>query len=300
MIKRKILLYSNLGAYPANNYRTGLLNTLKRDARFQVEHVKCHVESFRGVYNQFKPDIVLSVKGWIPKDINHGNCKFIQLFPDDPDKVDEACKHVPEFDYWFTNSFEAVTLYNNNGFRDVFVCGFATDEKFTENIEQKDEFKCDIMFAGGDGQKKYRYKYLNALKGLDVRVYGKWSKDVYGNQHRVLRGQEYFEAIKSAKIAIDFNVSGSGFFNVKTKSFEIPASKGAMMLCDQFEEMALYYDYTCEVAGFTTPEDLRIKCEYFLKHESERKKFVERAYERFMNEHTWKKRLDFIFKKCRI
>jgi hypothetical protein len=255
----------------------------------------------------FKPDVYIGIKANLGLNLisyfKRINCKTIQLNPDDPDIFERAKVWVDQYDYFFTNSETAQIMYAKEKMI-VDVCSFAVDEKLVEECQPRDEFKCDIMFVGGSNMKKYRYEYLNALKGLDVKVYGKFPQPVYGKQDRYLSTyQDYFSALKSAKIGIDFSVSGAGFLNVKTKSFEIPACQ-SLMVVNQFDEMTKYYDYNKEIIGFRTPQELRKVCEYYLQNDGsiigERLNIVNNAYKRFLKEHTWEKRIKEVFEKCGI
>jgi spore maturation protein CgeB len=297
-----ILLQCNIPS--TSDYRYGLLNTLKRMKGVNVKHIPLSekiIESWHG----FSPKLYIGIKrplSYIDVNYFHNiDCKTIQLNPDDPDIFDRAKEWVDQYDYFFTNSRKAQIKYAMEK-KIVDVCSFAVDEKLVEECKPRDEFKCDIMFAGGDNLKKYRHEYLNALKGLDVKVYGRFQKPVHGLQKRYLSTyQEYFSAIKSAKIAIDFSVSGAGFLNVKTKSFEIPACNTLMMV-NKFSEMESYYKYDEEIIGFNSPEELRKKCEHYLKKENEvdRLAIAENGYCKFIRDHTWEKRIKEVFKKCGV
>lgn len=294
----KILLQSNIPK--TSNYRKGLLSTLER--MFHVKQYNLNVD-IDSVLLDWKPDIYLSVKQLLKCNtvniLQQIGCKSIQLFPDDPDEIEKGLIMAKGYDYFFTNSMQTIKRYKENGI-DAKVCCFAIDEKMVENVKPQDKYKCDIIFAGGDNKKRYRYTYLNALKGLDVKVYGKFQKDVYGKQNEILYdSNEYFSALKSAKIAIDFSVSGSGFMNVKSKTFEIAAA-GSLIMANRFDEMENYFKYGVECVGFTTPENLRKLCEYYLENEFERLAIVQNGRYRFLKEHTWEKRIKSVFDLCGV
>jgi len=180
----------------------------------------------------------------------------------------------------------------------VDVCCFATDEKFIEKIKPDKQYEHDVIFAGKPIP--YRHPILNRLEGLDLGVYGKgWRPSVYGYTGRLLKDKEYFSALKSCKIGIDFSVSGSGYLNVKSKTFELAAA-GIMIMTNKFSEMQNYFRYGVEIVGFENPDDLREKCEYYLDHEAERIAIAENGHARFLQEHTWAKRIQQVFKECEV
>jgi hypothetical protein len=278
----KIILQSNIPKF--SNYRKGLLSTLQRFHIVKQYGLNVDIDD---IIQDFKPDIYLSVKQNLKsktiKLLKLIGCKSIQLFPDDPDEFEKGLVMARQYDYFFTNSMQTIRKYKENGI-DAKVCCFAIDEKMIEDIKPQDKYKCDIIFAGGDNKKRYRYTYLNALKGLDVKVYGKFQKDVYGKQDETIYDSaEYFSALKSAKIGIDFSESGAGFMNVKSKTFEL-ASAGCLVMSNYFEEME--------------------KCEYYLQDKGDiigtRLSIARAGHERFLKEHTWKKRLDFLFESIKI
>jgi spore maturation protein CgeB len=298
----RILLQCNIPG--TSDYRYGLLTTLQRE--HDVHH--CSLNDFNCDIDKFKPQLYISVKQYLTPEamlnFKKLGCKTIQLFPDDPDEFIKSQYLYSQYDYIFTNSMLAMKNHHAIGYPNFKTLSFAVDEKLLEGIKPQDKYRCDVMFIGGDNKKKYRYEYLNALKGLDVKVYGKFQKDVYGKQNQSLSDyKDFFSALMSAKIGIDFSVSGSGYMNVKTKSFEIPACQ-TLMLVNEFEEMKNYYEYDKEIIGFTTPEDLRKKCDYYLQDDDkiigERLSIAQAGHKRFLKEHTWKKRLDFLFRECNI
>ena len=292
----KIILQSNIPKF--SNYRKGLLSTLQREH----EVWQFNLNDFNYDVDNIKPDVYLSVKQNLTTDMINKfksiGCKTIQLFPDDPDEFEKGLVMARQYDYFFTNSMQTIGKYKNNGVG-AKVCCFAIDEKMVEGIEPQEKYECDIIFAGGDNKKRYRYTYLNALKGLNVKVFGKFQKDVYGKQNETIYdSKEYFSALKSAKIGIDFSESGAGFMNVKSKTFELAAA-GCMIVANKFNEMENYFEYGKEIMGFNSPKELRDLCEIFLSS-STRKQIANAGHERFLKEHTWKKRLDFLFKECKL
>lgn len=293
----RILLHCNM-RMDGSDFRWGLFTTLLR--KHHIWHYTLG-QDIIDPYNKMKPDLLISVKGCIPRNlkdrIKKDGCKTIQLFPDDLDLIERSLLLVPQFDYYFTNSGAALKVYHQNGFVNVKVCCFAVDQVLIKKAFKQSQYECDIIFAGDDNHKRYRYTYLNALKGLDLKVYGKWSKEVYGLTHKTLYGQDYFSALKSSKIGIDFSQSAAGFMNVKAKTFEL-TSAGCFVLANKFKEMENYFEYGKEIIGFESPEDLREKVEYYLKHEKERLKIAEAGHARFLKDHTWEKRIQFVFREC--
>jgi len=301
---KKILLICNL-TWNMSDFRYGLMLTLanmakKKNVRFRHNYL---ADNFEKNYLDFKPDIIISVKKFFSENeykLIDKNCIKIQWNVDDPDCFQKYKKYIPQFDYWLTNSFHARDMmYYPEGYRNVKVCGFACSDKLYDCFESNDKYKSDIIFAGNQHKKKYRIEYLNALSGLDLKVYGKWNKPVYGYTGINLIGTEYIKALKSAKIGLDFALSGSKYLNVKSKIFEL-ACAGCMIMVDDFPEMENYFEYEKEIVGFKSPEDLREKVEYYLKHDSEREKIARAGRERFLKCHTWEKRLNYIFNKCEV
>ncbi len=295
----RILVYTNLWM-KESDARYGFIQTLKR------KHDVLHCTLDKNIIEanaEFRPNIIISFKGEIPFEaveiIKDARCKTIQLFPDDPDLMLRGMQLYPGFDYFFTNSIQAQKEYHRLGFDRVKVCGFGVDPELVKASKFNKKYECDIMFAGGDNHKRYRYTYLNALRDLDLKVYGKWSKDVHGLQNEILYGKAYFSALKSCKIGIDLSQSAAGFMNIKWKTFELAAS-GALVMANKFDEMNNYFEYDKEIVGFSSAKELREKCEYYLEHEVEREKIARAGYKRFMKDHTWEKRIEYIFKECNI
>jgi len=296
---KKILLYCNFGKYPITDYRKGLYNTLDRNKKVELGHVPLGGNKFALKYNAFNPDIVISIKGWIPEKLKRKNCIFIHLQCDDPDEFFNHEPHMKEFDYWFTNSkWSELFQHHKNGYKKVKTCAFAQDQKFFEKVPFNKLFEHDVMFAGH--HIPYRHSFLNGLAGLDVGVYGSgWRESCVGFTGKKLIDMNYFMALKSSKMCIDFSLSGSNYLNVKEKTFEI-TGVGSLLLCNQFSEMRLYYKYDKECVGFVNEKDLREKVDYYLEHEDEREEIAKAGRKRFLKDHTWEKRLKYVFKECNI
>ena len=140
-----------------------------------------------------------------------------------------------------------------------------------------------IAFVGAPSRRRLRY--LAALRALPLELWGPgWSRQ--RDFAPLLRGEALWGEPLNALYndsAIVLNVSSweprrSG---MTQRIVEVPAS-GAFLLTDDAEEARRLYAAGDEIATFTSPEDLRAKCEHYLAHAEEREAIAARGYRRVL------------------
>ncbi|MBI4429532.1 MAG: glycosyltransferase family 1 protein, partial [Ignavibacteriales bacterium] len=82
---------------------------------------------------------------------------------------------------------------------------------------------------------------------------------------------------------------------IKGRNFEIPGA-GGFLLAGKAEYLENYYVPGKEIEVFENLGDLVEKINYFLAHEAEREEIRRLGHERTLQEHTFEKRLNDIFK----
>jgi spore maturation protein CgeB len=73
------------------------------------------------------------------------------------------------------------------------------------------------------------------------------------------------------------------------RHFDVPAC-GTCLLSESVLELPETFRIGEEMETFDTPEELRDKASYLLAHETQRKRMVQRARQRVLQEHTYTQR----------
>jgi len=82
---------------------------------------------------------------------------------------------------------------------------------------------------------------------------------------------------------------------IKGRNFEIPGSGGFLLTSDA-DNLTDYYQSGREIAIYKNINDMIDKIKYYLEHNEERKAIAWAGYERTLQEHTYEKRFNDIFK----
>lgn len=194
----------------------------------------------------------------------------------------------------------------------------------------------DVSFVGaryGDRPKFIRYLID---KGINVKVWGpgwsnlcapqnpwKWpqfyarraksrmkgyclspllSRDIVGG---LLSDEEMVQMYSLSKISLGFSKVGETHLNaspikqVRLRDFEA-AMSGAFYMAEYMEELEEFFDIGKEIICYFDEADLADKVKYFLKHESEREKIRQAGYQRAIQDHSWQKRFQDVFKQIGV
>lgn len=83
---------------------------------------------------------------------------------------------------------------------------------------------------------------------------------------------------------------------LKGRNYDVPGC-GSFLLTQNAEDFLERYEDGKEVVIFKNKKDLIEKIKYYLEHEEEREAIAKAGYERTINDHTYEKRFNDIFKK---
>ena len=164
----------------------------------------------------------------------------------------------------------------------------------------------DVAFTGTSDRHKYplRHAILNALDTFGRKnawnvFIGSWTKaaagPTNGSDWQRDRRIDYVQRIARSKMWI--STTGPDWI-VGTRYFEVLASGTTLLLCNRPPPGMWVADGLFEdgvhVQMFDSPDDMRQKINYFLSHESERRRIVEAARELSLRLHSWRSRAEFI------
>ena len=146
-----------------------------------------------------------------------------------------------------------------------------------------------------------RLKILRKLAGpgLTIRGDSGWERFCQDNSVEFKGIVSYFEQLPLAYSGaeIGFNCTSLQMpYGVNQRVFDIPAC-GGFLLTDYRPALEGIFDIKKDVAVYHSAEEAGELAEYYLKRPAERRKMSERARAKIIEAHTYKHRVDAIFKK---
>ena len=229
--------------------------------------------------------------------------KVVLWFPDPVGQIHRGMFMNADYDIlFFKDKFICDILREELNFNTVYLpecCNPLRHRPIELNSSDFEKYQCDITTAGNLPSNRIRLFDLLSTSGYDIKLWGNpapyWSKqDKIKSyiQNEFVSNEEKSKAFRAAKIVINnLRVSEVGGTNVRT--FEIAACHAFQLTSyrPNFEEL---YDSN-EVVTFTSYNDMVEKIDYYINRPEERHEIAKNAYVRTINEHTYEKRLDFIF-----
>lgn len=176
--------------------------------------------------------------------------------------------------------------------------GFHKQLKLSEN--EKKLYGADISFMGA-GYPNRRLAF-RPLAGRNFKIWGSdWEdetilKDNIQKQGKRIEADETVKIYNASRINLNLHsslgteslVSNGDFVNPRT--FELAAS-GAFQLVDKRSLLGELFAED-ELATFSTIDEFYEKIDYFLDKPEERQKYIDKARERVLREHTYQKRME--------
>ena len=105
-----------------------------------------------------------------------------------------------------------------------------------------------------------------------------------------------------SKISLGFSSCGDThltrrrILQVRLRDFEAPMS-GAFYMVEYMEELEEFFESGKEIVCYHDKADLADKIKYYLAHDAEREAIRQAGYRRAVNDHTWHKRFEEVFKQ---
>lgn len=252
--------------------------------------------------NTFNPDLILVMKGhslWPRtirkiKELKRGSLIFC-FNSDNPFNLvyfgasnRNILKSIPYYDCYFIWARSLVSKLKNTGINkvDYLPFGFDPDLHYPINpvSREKTLYYNDLVFIGN--WDKEREGWLKHLKDFDLGIWGgdywRWrcrDKDLRRLwRKKAIYGEEMSKVLNSSKISLNIlRLQNKGSINMRT--FELPACK-VFVLAERSLEAKEFFQEDKEAVYFSTPEELRDKAKYYLRHEEERNKIAQAGYRR--------------------
>jgi spore maturation protein CgeB len=117
-----------------------------------------------------------------------------------------------------------------------------------------------------------------------------------------LNDEDLIKMYSRSKISLGFpscgetHEAGQRILQVRLRDFEAPMS-GAFYMVEYMEELEEFYQIGKEILCYHDKGDLADKAQYYLIHDVERERISLAGYQRAVNEHSWQKRFEHVFRK---
>lgn len=117
-----------------------------------------------------------------------------------------------------------------------------------------------------------------------------------------LSDAEMIMAYSRCKISLGFSTVGETHLDderitqVRLRDFEAPMCASFYMV-EYMPELEEFFDVGKEIVCYTDPDDLADKCRYYLQHDAERERIRLAGHRRAINDHSWQKRFETVFKQ---
>lgn len=245
--------------------------------------------------------------------------------PFTPDLLNRLKQHGVVTSFWFVEDFRTLTYWGGlakyfdhffviqkeDFFKELKKVGcknyhylpMAASPEFHKKMELSEadyeEFSSDVSFVGAGYFN--RIHSFQSLMGFDFKIWGNdWNIDspllrvIQRNGERITT-DEMLKVFSASKININLHsssyvkgVNPDGDF-VNPRTFEL-AMSGNFQLVDKRKLLPELFDEN-ELATFDSVDEMIEKTKYFLAHPDEAIKYVTRAKERALKDHTYESRL---------
>jgi spore maturation protein CgeB len=153
-------------------------------------------------------------------------------------------------------------------------------------------FGCDVTTAAT--LYYYRSEILEALAGIDMRIWGTLPRYYDGPLRGFATGRQVFGRDKAAcfncaKIVIN-SLYPLEFDGLNARAFEV-AGCGGFQLITHCDAVARHFEPGKDIETFRDLAELRNKVRYYLEHDDQRRAIAEAGRLRAHREHTYRNRL---------
>ena len=247
----------------------------------------------------FCPDLVLSIKGealkpetieWIRDELG---AKTALWYPDDPRFFNSLVKHIaPSYDYVFTSSKNAISMYKGLGIEHVYRLPFACEPTVHRkiNLNNGKKKKCDVVFVGTYTSSRARLIKVLMKAKVRIQVYGSYWKYFMRsyNVHDSVYGVKMVKLFNSSKIVLNFHADSR--YGPNMRVFEVTGS-GAFLLTDNAEDLESFFKIGKEIIIFNDMRELLSLINYYLDDNDKREDIANAGYVRCHADHIFEKRL---------
>lgn len=306
-------------AYEGGQFHDPINQGIIRGLQAQVRKVSVAspVDNVAKQAKALQPDLVMVLNGIFHlqieqiDEIRMSGIKTCVWITEDPYFIDITLLKAPHYDFVFTHELGALPYYQEAGCQQVHYLPLAVNDAMFRPRQVSPQYNRDICFIGTafwnrvrffDAIAPYLSKKKTFISGLlwnRMSHYKRLGSKV--SLERCMSPEQTSAFYNASSIVINLhrshedsqhnhNRNGIRALSINPRTFDICAC-GALQLTDSRDDLTSFYTPGQEIVTYSSPEELVSKCEYYLKHEDERREIALRALQRTMSEHTYTKRL---------
>ena len=265
-------------------------------------------KKLKELVDNYKPNIILVIRGnsFSGKTLKsiksrYPSIKTVGWWVKDPRKDDEMVEDSKLYDYYLSMHDYGYTSKDNikhlpvlGVYKNLYMC---IQDRTESNLTKQ------ICFVGGYVPR--REVFIRELEGFQLEIYGPgWKKGKRAFNFNLMAmlkgssiwGKQLVDLYNSSEIVL--NISSWDSDNLggqNLRLFDVPAC-GAFLLTEYSEELSEHYRLGVEIETFKTPDELRDKVDYYLKHPVERERIAKLGYERVLKLPNYETRMKEMIK----
>jgi spore maturation protein CgeB len=263
-----------------------------------------------------RPDLAIHLDGML-LDVNtidrirERGIRTALWLTDDPYYTDATINIVGHYDYIFSIERGGVSFYKELGCPEVHYLPLGCDPSVFRPCRVAFQDRKEICFAGSGFWNRIELidSLSRFLKHKNLVIAGKWWSRLphYKRLKSKIRRGEWLSPeatasfYNSSKIALNIhrryddstinnNTRRIPAVSPNPRTFEISGC-GVLQLTDVREDLPNFYIPGEEIVTYSSPEELKYKIDYYLRHEEERQQIALRGLIRTLREHTYEHRL---------
>jgi len=270
-------------------------NPLRRTGGYGPVYVRLPMILSR--LHAFGPDVILLVAGGLT--FSSGDmaearrlCPVVGVTLSDPDVYPTVSEYVGLLDHHTTNSQQAWQWYQELGHNNTSLMPFAVDSRFFVPRTPVDRYRTEVAVVGH--ARPDRLDLAGRLRdGFGAKIYGRnWPWP----DARPVYGEDWFDAVWSARCLVNFPRTGAGYRNVKVGVFEAAAT-GRLLFTERLAEMESYFNYDQEIVSYANADELIDELRFYLDRPLLAAQIARAGQLRCAKDHTWVRRWGELFRQ---
>jgi spore maturation protein CgeB len=251
----------------------------------------------KAAFDRHRPELVLVIRGnaideSLLEEMRKRGARLVGWWIKDVRRPENLSKDLPHYDAYYC-------IHRNlcqEGVR--YLPAWSVDRRRYYPAEEP-AYRHDVVFVGIWNPK--RQSYLDLLTGYNLGLVGPgWSTRTLASnpalaRHVVkntLHGEELTRFYQSARIVLNINQWESNEASGTTlRVADVPAC-GSFLLTEYSGGLEDLFELGTEICIFTTPDEMKEKIDYFLKHAGERERIARAGLERARSLPTPKDRME--------
>ena len=209
---------------------------------------------------------------------------------------------LPIYDCVFTPRRHLFDEYLSKGAKSVQMIDwyYRPGLLYTPDQIVNDSYESNISFIGA--WSKRREQMLAPTKGMDLNIWGwgwgkKTEKSFQNNvkNHPQIGMEMMMEKFSRSRINVNI-LTIENRDTTNFRNFEIPAA-GGFQISEKTEEIQNIFEEDKEIVFFSSADELKSKCDFYLKNDAIRKQITRNGYNRLINgNHSIRNRAEQILK----